>query len=99
MQLDLGLFDIKIYLIALKLSQPFTIDDWTTSVQAEHPTWTKKNIQNRVNNMLRQNLLSKQRKGFRCYYFCLVNHEDFLAAEFISNGTIDLSDNPFICGL
>lgn len=42
MQLELGLFDRKIYLIALELNQPFTIDDWTSAVQAEHPTWTKR---------------------------------------------------------
>ena len=99
MQLDLGLFDRKIYLIALELNQPFTIDDWTSAVQVEHPTWTKKNIQNRVHHMLRQNMLSKQCKGLKAYYSCLLTHDEFLTAEFISNGVIDISNNPFMCGL
>ncbi|ADL53673.1 hypothetical protein [Clostridium cellulovorans] len=99
MQLELGLFDRKIYLIALELNQPFTIDDWTSAVQAEHPTWTKKNIQNRVKNMLRQNLLSKHRKGFKSYYSCLVTRDEFLAAEFVSTGNIDINNNPFMLGL
>lgn len=99
MQLDLGLFDRKIYLIALELNQPFTIDDWTSAVQVEHPTWTKKNIQNHANGILRQNLLSKQRKGLKCYYSCLVTHDDFLSAVFVSTETFDISENPFICGL
>ena len=99
MQFDLGLFDRKIYLIALALYQPFTLDDWTSAVQVEHPTWTKKNIQNRINGMLRQDLLSKHRQGLKCYYSCLVTRDDFLSAEFISGKTIDISNNPFMCGL
>jgi len=99
MQLELGLFDRKIYLIALELSQPFTIDDWTSAVQTKHPTWTKKNVQNRVKNMLRQNLLSKHRKGFKSYYSCLVTRDEFLAAEFISHKTPDGNNNFFMCGL
>lgn len=99
MQLDLGLFDIKIYLIALELDQPFTIDDWTFAVQVEHPTWTKKNIKRRVNNMLHQNLLSKHRKGLKSYYSCMVTHDEFLAAEFISNKARKNNDNFFMCGL
>lgn len=99
MQFDLGLFGQEIYFISLALKQPFTLDDWTAAVQAKHPTWTKKNIKVRIKSMLRQNLLSKQRKGLINYYTCLVNREDFLSAEFISKGTIDISENPFICGL
>lgn len=99
MQLELGLFDRKIYLIALNLNQPFTIDEWTSAVQVEHPTWTKKNIQRRIKDMLRQNLLSKHFYKFKTYYSCLVSREDFLAAEFISSRTFDTHNNPFICGM
>lgn len=99
MQLELGLFDKAIYLIALQLNQPFTIDEWTSAVQIEHPTWTKKNIKGRTKEMLRQNILSKHSQGFKCYYSCLVSREDFLAAEFVSNGSFDTHNNPFICGM
>jgi len=99
MQFDLGIFDRKIYLIALELKQPFTLDDWVSAVQVEHPTWTKKNIKNRIKQMLRQRLLKKQCKGLKCYYSCLVNRSDFLSAEFIAGKEIDISKNPFICGL
>ena len=42
LQLNLGAFSIQIYLIALQLNQPFTLNEWTSAVQAVHPTWTKK---------------------------------------------------------
>ena len=99
MQLELGLFSKKIYLISLELNQPFTIDDWTNAVQVEHPTWTKKNIKVRIKQMLRQNILSKQRKGLKIYYTCMVNRDEFLAAEFVSGKEIDTATNPFMCGL
>ena len=99
LQLTLGLFSKTIYLTALQLNQPFTLEEWTSAVQKEHPTWTKKNIKVRIKDMLRQKMLSKHYKNFRTYYTCLINKDDFLAANFITTQKGSYSNNPFICGL
>lgn len=99
LQLNLGLFGKTIYLTALQLNQPFTLEEWTTAVQKEHPTWTKKNIKVRTKDMLRQKILSKHYKNFKAYYTCLISKEDFLAANFITNQKNTYNNNPFICGL
>lgn len=99
MKLELGAFTQKIYLLALRLEQPFTIEQLTSAIQATHPKWTTKNTHVRIKDMLHQKILTKQHKGIKTYYSCVVSEEEFLTAEFVCSKTYNPNDNPFICGL
>lgn len=99
MKLELGAFTQKVYLLALQLEQPFTVEQLTSTIQVAHPKWTTKNTRVRIQDMLHQRLLIKQRKGLKFYYTCVLSEEEFLTAEFICGKIYNPNDNPFICGL
>ncbi len=81
LQINLGTFSKIIYLIFLELNQPFTFDECLAAVQSVQPACTKKILRSRIKEMLRKKFLTKHRIKRKNYYNCLINKEDFLAAE------------------